>query len=279
VLAGAIAATAAAWQGQGGEPFAVLVPAAATAAWQQPVAVTQGAQTVFKAAGLPAVADNTIVVPALGSLPGELIETIELGPGMSQQIIDGTPAIVADLVKLTEMARTAGVTSVLPLMVTGNRVHLVLGVIGLPQAGINLAERRATGFRWYVVPIEGPGGTIKTIGSRTAYAPTGPGVNAIVCIGYARRGFVDPYEFRVELPEAARLDLAQYEYLMNLLERVYPLGVEVNTFAIRKRHVDLDGDGVPEPLPPSVSRTYRRFHRPRHRGEPAVGLDPGPEGA
>ena len=60
---------------------------------------------------------------------------------------------------------------------------------------------------------------------------------------------------------------------MNALDQTYPIGVEVNTYAIRQRHVDLDCDGSPDPLTPTVSKTYRAFRRRRHRGQVAVTLD------
>lgn len=61
---------------------------------------------------------------------------------------------------------------------------------------------------------------------------------------------------------------------MNLLEQSHAAGVEVNTHRIRKLHVDLDGDGVAEPLGPALARTYRQFHRPRLRGEPPQPPEP-----
>jgi len=60
---------------------------------------------------------------------------------------------------------------------------------------------------------------------------------------------------------------------MNLLNQAHPIGVEVNTFSIRQRHVDLDGDGVAEPLPPAIARTFRQFRRRRHRGEVGVPIE------
>jgi hypothetical protein len=105
-------------------------------------------------------------------------------------------------------------------------------------------------------------------------AAAGQGLAAIVCVGYARDpALTDPYECRVELPEGETLDLRQYEYLMNALAHAHPAGVEVNTWALRQRHVDLAGDGRAQPLPPRVARAYRQFRRPRHRGELGVGLD------
>jgi hypothetical protein len=49
---------------------------------------------------------------------------------------------------------------------------------------------------------------------------------------------------------------------MNLLDFLHPVGIEINTFDIRRSHVDMDGDGQPEFLTSRASRTY---HRDRHR--------------
>jgi hypothetical protein len=88
-------------------------------------------------------------------------------------------------------------------------------------------------------------------------------VGLLVCVSYARRGLADPFEVRVELPDPDTvLSLDQYGFVMNLLEHLYPLGIEINTFDIRRRHVDVDGDGTPEFL---TSRASRSYHRYRHR--------------
>jgi hypothetical protein len=148
-------------------------------------------------------------------------------------------------------------------------VILVAGVVSLPEAGVNLAEQPATGFRWYVIPISGPGGVVETVGARSDFVPAGEGLSAVVVIGYARTGLTDPYEYRVDLPDSAVLSRREYEYLMNLLELVTPVGIRVNTFAIRKQHVDTNGDGSADPLDPTISRTYRTFRRRRNVGEAA----------
>jgi hypothetical protein len=111
------------------------------------------------------------------------------------------------------------------------------------------------------------------VGSRTTWTPASPGGSpgpaAIIALGYARRGLTDPYEYRVELPDAARLTIRQYEYLMNVLQHSFPIGVEINTFSIRQDHVDLDGDGLADALPPALFRSFRQFRR-RERGEAAA---------
>lgn len=271
VLVNAIEAAAEEWAAAGGKKWTVLNDAAARSLWDHADAPGP-ALAVFRAAGLPAVETPAPVVERLKRLPEELVETIRLANSQAQRILGGVPAAIDELRTLVELLRDEGLVSVLPFATDTGKVILVTGVIGLPEAGINLYERRATGFRWYVVPIQGDGGEIKAIGSRTFFIPNGPGLSALVAIGYARRGLTDPYEFRVELPRDATLNLEQYEFLMNILKHSYPLGVEVNTFSIRKRHVDLDGDGTPEPLPPTISKTFRQFRRRRHKGEIGVNI-------
>ena len=256
-----------------GPAWTVLSDTDARARWQAAVPPAAATLDVFRAAGLPAVATPGPVVEQLLRLPAELVSTIRLDTTQAGRIIAGGNAPAAQLRNLTTVVRNQGIASALPLVTGPNEVVLVLGAIGLPQAGINLSDRRSSGFRWYLVPIQGPGGELTAVGSRTMFTPADAGVYALVVVGYARAGKTDPYEFRVELPANARLSPLQYEFLMNVLEQTFPVGVEVNTYEIRHDHVDLDGDGNAEPLTPAASRTYRAFRRPRHRGEVAVTLD------
>jgi len=69
----------------------------------------------------------------------------------------------------------------------------------------------------------------------------------------------------VSLPADKVLDYRQYEILMNLLGRMYPLGVEINTWDIRRRNVALDGL-TRQPLSPRMSRSFRPFLRRRFQG-------------
>lgn len=267
VLAAALKDAGDAWVAAGHPAWTSLTDPDASVRWAQvgPRAAVDPALLVFTGASLPAVQQPGPVVTALERLPKELVETIRLDPAQSQRILAGQPAAIDELAALVALLRARGVAGVLPL-VSGGEVLLVVAVIGLPEAGLNLTERRSTAFRWYVVPIEGSGGRVRGAGSRTEFVPNGPGLSAVVALGYARRGLTDPYEFRVDLPDGAVLDLRQYELLMNVLEHACPLGIEVNTFNIRRRHVDIDGDGVADPLPPTLARTFRAFRHRRWRG-------------
>ena len=271
VLEEGLAAAAAAWAG----PAWTRVGGAAAqqAAWAHAAPPSAAAEAVLRAADLPVVADLARFRQALARLPEALYTTLALAPAQAVAILGGDVAAIAPLTALRALLVAHDAAAVVPLVSATGDVWLVVSIIGLPQVGSNLSGRRAAGFRWYAVPITGDGGTVQPLGSRSRFRPRGTGLTALVCVGYARRGATDPYEVRPELPADARLDLLQYEYLMNLLERFHPLGIEVNTWSIRQTHVDLDGDGAAEPLSPSAARTYRPYRRPRHRAAPAVTLD------
>jgi hypothetical protein len=267
VLTEGLASALGEWTASGGPAWQVLTDAEAAAEWAALAAraETDPALGVFRAAVLPAITDPLPVVDRLNRVPVELLETIRLAPTQSAAIVAGSPAAIDSLQALVAALRGHGIASGLPLITPANQVLLVVSVIGLPEAGVNLSEKRTSGFRWHVVSIRGSGGRVGSVGSRTSFTPSEVGLYAIVCLGYARRGLTDPYEYRAEMPQGEVLSLRQYEFLMNLLERTHPLGIEVNTYSIRKEHVDLNGDGLAEPLLPAASRTYRAFQRPRYR--------------
>lgn len=272
VLEAALTAGAAEWAAAAHEPWTRITDADARARWNLNTAQPAAARNVFAAAGLAAVTSLPALATALNNVPLELLEGIQLGPVLTGRILANDPAAVAELRALTTLFRNHNLSSMLPFVSGPSQITVLVGAIGLPTAGINLSDRLATGFRWYAVPIQGAGGEVKSVGARSAFRPKSSAVlTAIVVIGYARRGLVDPYEFRVDLPPGAILTLPQYEFLMNALERVCPIGVQANTYAIRQQHVDVDASGAAEPLPPSLSRTYRKFRRPHQRGEVGVG--------
>lgn len=274
-LVDALSAAAAAWTGLGEAAWTELTPAQGRDRWHH-AAVDADASAVFSAAGLPAldpVADQ--VETRLSRVPEELLTTVRLAPAHAAEILAGDANATPRLINLVRVLSGAGMVCVLPLATDANQVVLVCSVIGLPGVGANLGPRRASGFRWYPVPVQGTAGIVGALGGRTVYtAATAPALTAIVAVGYARDpALTDPYEFRVQLPEGAHLDLPQYEFLMNLLEHSHPAGVEVNTWRIREQHVDLDGDGAAEPINPRIARAYRQFRRIRHRGEFGVGIE------
>jgi hypothetical protein len=150
-------------------------------------------------------------------------------------------------------------------------VLLVLAVTTLPGNATLLTGRSKNSFRWYVTPIDGePGELVRAIGSRNVWVP-GNGVSAVVAVVAGKRGSTDPrrrvepLELRVSLPDDALVNLEQYEFLMNLLDRIRPLGVIVDTRGIRGQ-IDADGNGEAERLSPTLSRTFRPYQQSRRIG-------------
>jgi hypothetical protein len=282
VMTEGLAAAAQAWLAAGHDDWTELSDADAAVFFDNPqkiVHLAGGAAAIqpLTAARLHVFRDAAEVAAAtarLKQLPGDLFQALRLPASLAQPLLAGDVQVSPRLMELVRLLRDNGLAAALPL-VTNTEALLVTAVVALPGVDVNLADRRSAGFRWYAVPIgkrDGPVGPIGHVGSATTWRPAGKGLAAIIALGYARRGLTDPYEYRVELPEQARLTIRQYEYLMNVLQHSFPMGVEINTFTIRQDHVDLDGDGLADPLPPSLFRSFRQFRR-RERGEAAAILD------
>ncbi len=209
---------------------------------------------------------------ALNDVPPELLTTLVLNATMSAGLIAGTAAAVQQLTVLAQSLRTRELASALPL-VAGSSVLLVVGATSLPGSGAPLSSRQL-GFRWYVLPVNGIQGTLeRAVGPRNRYTlPAASGLSAVVAVSLARgdqedpRGCIRPYEARVDLPDGQLIDLPTYERLMNLLERAVPLGVVVDTRALREKHVDPSGQGSPTPLSGRLAHTFRAFRQRRHLG-------------
>ncbi len=262
VLQAGLTEALAAWSSTGGESPTLLGQSEASTAWAH-AAVNENARQALQDGGLPNVPDPVALAGQLPGLPSDQVATLRLGPTLTQSVLagQGTEAIKS----LSGALAAADIPSAVGFATSEGQVLIVVSVIGLPVAGLNLAERPTSGFRWYTVPLAGMRASIGASGSRVQLTSAGRGLNAVVLVGYARSsGVPDPYQFTVDLPERAALSLSQYEFLMNLLDHAHPAGVGVNTYAIRRRHVALDGTIAA--LTPSLSHTYRPFRGARGRG-------------
>jgi hypothetical protein len=265
------------WAARGHDPWDLLEPSGAQAAWDAAVATPAEAARALEPVGLPVVTDPDDAAERLRRTPAELMATLRLPALMARQVTTGSAAGIAALRDLLNILSAQGFSSALLLVIDSDDVVVVVGGVALPLAGLNLAERSATHFRWYAVRIWPATGNppvrpeITYLGSRTEFTPTRWGLWVIVALGQIRsQTGTEPYEFSVDLPDGTILNLLQYEYLMNVLTHLHPMGTRVNTWSIRQRHVDLDGDGAAEPVPSAISRTYRQFRRPRFRGATAT---------
>jgi hypothetical protein len=226
----------------------------------QPTANNVAMSAALTTLDLPQVVSVADLQARLGEVAERDYVVFDLGPA-------ATGEVTADPSKLAELVShgaRGGASSMLPLLTAAGTLALVFGVVDLPLAGNNLAAQHTIAYRWQVrglvghqVGVQPKRGPAVTIGT------AGLGISLITCLTYVRTGSNDPYQWRPTLPDDALLNLAQYEHLMNIVEVATPLGVRADTWAIRRRHVDVDGSGTPTPLSPSAARTYHRY-RPMH---------------
>jgi hypothetical protein len=215
-------------------------------------------------------------VQALADTADELIATLTLEGVLAQGVLAGDAAAAQTLTAMVGLFRAAAVPSLLPLVTSAGEVLLVASASGLP-GGTSLVRRRAD-FRWFTLPLEADvrtGSLERDTGSRNTFTYAGAGnasqVTALMAIAAGRRGNPDPRRRRDPFDigvgfasPSALLNITQYEYLMNLLERLHPIGVSIDTSAIRAAHVDPTGSGTPVSLGQRISRTFRPFRMRRH---------------
>jgi hypothetical protein len=222
----------------------------------QPARALRGLDVVLAAVGLPVVDEVDGFVARMGGIPTRQYAIFDLGPRRTSAAL-ADPATLAELL---DVAQRADASSAVAIVTEAGTLALILSVVGLPLAGSNLAARHTVFYRW---EARGLAGTAAEVSPRRGPAvrirTPGVGISLVSCLVHLREGANDPYEWRPTLPPGALLTLRQYEHLMNIVELVTPVGVRADTWTIRHHHVDVDGSGVPVPLPPSAARTYRHY--------------------
>ncbi len=268
LLARSVAGTLAAWTAASHPAWTPLSAADAATAWKAAIArpLSDPVGEALAAAGLPAITDPADAAARLALIPPALIATVRLAPADATAILAHDTAAVDALRTLTAAARTAGVPAML-VLTSATDVDLVFAATGLPVAGVNLGDRAAGAIRWALVPLAGAVATLAPAGQNCTVTAGGESLALAVAVSGARVGASDPYEAAVVLPDAQLLGLDDYELTMNTLDRACPIGTRINTWTLRKQHVDLDGDGRADPLTPSLAETYRWYRRSRYRGE------------
>ena len=257
-----MASVEAAWAAAAQEPFETLTPDAALAAYDAAQAAGAAAAAAFRASGFPEPPERPVAVTIGILLELGLLRAIRLGPKLAAATMAGEAAAVQALGRLRGLLVAAGLASAVPVVTSAGGVVLTVGLIGLPAAGLNLADRRSAGFHWRFLPLVGGApGTTDAIENVARFTPTAEGLYAGVVLAYARRTEPDPFQVRVEAGSPGLLDFLGYEMLVNALDHVRPLGVEVDTALVRRQLVDLDGDGDARPLPAAVARSFRPYRR------------------
>lgn len=218
----------------------------------------------FAAMGFGKLADYAAFAQSLRAYPPHAVRVLKLGAGLVAILSSNSSSATDRLGLIADTFGAQGAAS-LALLKTAAGLVLVVSSIGLPQLGTNIGPRRSSDFFWGTTTISGGETRIRGQGTKTLIKAIGDGVYAATTLAYSRVGATDPFEWRVTLPNDAMITLEQYEILMNMLGRMFPVGVEINTWDIRRRNVTLDGRTT-TPLSPRLSRSFRPFQRLRFHG-------------
>lgn len=263
-LAHALAGGDAGWPA-GVDDWTVVAPSQAIAALAGIAAPGLPQAAAFEAMGLSPPAQPAAFRQSLTNYPGHSYRVLSLGPAATATLSANNSLAVDGLGLIADTMGSNGAAS-LALLATTAGLVLVVSSIGLPQIGTNIGPRRSSDFFWSgAVLSQGDFVQLAGQGTRTLVKAVGNGLYAVTTLAYSRIGATDPYEWRVTLPPGEILTHPQYEMLMNTLDRLHPIGVEINTWSIRRRNVALDGTTA-RPLTPRLSRSFRPYRRARFQG-------------
>jgi len=262
-LANALAGGASGWPA-GVADWSVVTPAQQNATLAGAAFADLPQADLFEKMGFAKLANYDGFVSSLRRYPPHAVRVLKIGSQLEQRL-GANNASAADMLSLIADTLGSNGASSLALMKTNAGLVFVVASIGLPQVGTNIGPRRSSDFFWGGTTIAGGDITVQGQGTRTFVRALGDGVYAASTLAYSRIGKTDPFEWRLTLPRDAVLKLPQYEMLMNMLERMFPIGVEINTWDIRRNNVAVQGN-TPQPLSPKLSRSYRPFRRPRFQG-------------
>lgn len=262
-----------------GPPPPVLSPTALRATLD---ALAAAAASQPPPASLGAMVASGVVSVDTKALAGQLLTNFNLDqivafsfPEATIHALGAGPALRDAMVARIDCMTRAGFYSTRAVWDAADARLLVLASVStLPGAATKSGEPPPATFYWYetrlpdvVAGMDDPLLFDQRRGGKATVRSGRMGLSLLVCVGYARRGLADPFEVRVEaMDDSMVLSMDQYGYLMNLLEFLYPIGIEINTFDIRRNHTDADGDGQPEFLTSRASRTYHRYQHRRPFG-------------
>ncbi len=267
-LAYALAGGGSGWPG--GSPPWRPIPDAGLAAAIAALALPPSAlSNRVRALGLPADFDHEHFRMALAGYPVGMFALLQFTAAFSSALEAQQAAEWDRLGVLLETLAQNGASSAALMKRGAGRLILVVSAIALPLMPSNLAGRRSSGFVWRALPVNEGTWRVQGAGTRATFRAGTTGLAALAVVGYARRGLTDPFEYKVTGHSGTVLGIEEYEFLMNQLRHLTPVGVQANTWEIRRQHVALTAGAKPTPLPPSLTRAFRPFRRPRFAGADA----------
>jgi hypothetical protein len=261
--------------------WTTLPRSALLTATQSAVVSTALAATSLRSAGLrtPAsIAERDATAFAISQVDDAALVTARFEAGFAADLLASKAPAIDQLIQLIATAKRAGVVSTVALQTADNGVLWVLGTVRLPGA-FSALNATTPSFHFSAVRLLPQATTTMAAASfdvRFGKARLIPASDVDVCAvvvwslpyrpGDDFGDAVLPGHIRITVPATTQLSLGAYEFLMNTLAHVHPLGVTVDTDVIRQSHV------VPVPNQPAVpmtgraSRTFRPFFQRRHLG-------------
>ncbi len=264
-LAQALAGGSTGW-GAGAPPWTRVADASLATTVPTLTAPPAALSDRLRVIGLPTSFDVDSFRRTLVQYPEGLYAILRLDAAFATPLAAGQDAAWNRLGSLIQQLARSGAAAAALMSLPGTALALVVSSIALPVLATNLASRRTAGFVWRALPVNDITCELRGAGTRGRFIGGQSGLAAIAVLAYARTGLTDPFEYRVVAEPGTRLDIHEYEFLMNALSHLTPAGVQVNTWDIRRQHVMLDPALGPAALPVRLNHAYRPYRRPRFAG-------------
>lgn len=211
------------------------------------------------------LADQAAFGTALGGADPGRLSGLQVEAATAARLVQGDGASWDALLHLSFALADLGVPAMAVVVRPGGDVVVVASDAPLPALGANLTLRRTLARRWGQADLtQGRASAFGHAGgAECRVSATAPGLRCVALMNYRRLDQPDPMEIRPALPADTEIDYPRYERMMNLLMLLRPLGVAVNSWRIRQRHVRLDPQAPRAAVQLSAARSFRRFRQIR----------------
>ena len=211
------------------------------------------------------LADQTALGASLAMADPALIAGLQIDAADAAQLVAGDAGSWDALLNLSFALADLGIPAMAVVVTPAQEVIIIASSAPLPSLGANLTLRRTLARRWGTADLStGTGGAFGSDSAETyTISASTPGLWCVALMSYRRLDQPDPMEIRPALPLGTEIDYTAYERMMNLLLLLRPLGVAVNSWRIRQRHVRLDPAAPQAALNLSAARSFRRYRQDR----------------